>query len=301
MEHTVSATRLPRGSKKNKTLRQRVGSGLLTALSVVFVLSPVVTIGVWASQFFDDPRGNVTLNSIAVATQHEPKLFEEPIITIAFDDGWYSIYQNAQLLEKHSIRTTQYILPGNFNDPQYMSKDHVYQMVKAGHDIQSHTMSHPHLPVTTLPDVEKELRESKAILGNVTGREVTDFASPYGKMSPSVLEHVKKVYRSHRNTNGDLTNLDSGDINIKDKFDIFNINSYTVKNTDTAEDLQKLIEYTKQQKGWLVLTYHQVDNSGALFSVTPAALDAQLAQIKKSGIRTATMSETINAYEKARR
>ena len=44
---------------------------------------------------------------------------------------------------------------------------------------------------------------------------------------------------------------------------------------------------------WLVLVYHNVDSSGDQYGVTPANLDAELSNIKKSGVSVQTMAQAI--------
>lgn len=220
--------------------------------------------------------------------------FDEPLITITFDDGWESVYSSGlEKLEKYCLKSTQYILGDHFSEYGYLSKSQVRSLYENGHEIASHTMTHPDL--TSLPEgtLVWELTESRRLLSQEFG-SVKDIASPLGATNQQVRDRIKQTYRSHRNTASDPAVIGDEDINVKDKFDIYQINAYTIRNTTTIEDIQKLIEYTIKRKGWLVLNWHQVDKSNAHYAVTPEVLEEQLRLVHESGVKTPTMGQVLD-------
>jgi peptidoglycan/xylan/chitin deacetylase (PgdA/CDA1 family) len=224
--------------------------------------------------------------------------FSEPIITVTFDDGWESAYSEGfKVLEKYNIKTTQYILGGHFGDEAYLSEEQVHSMQEAGHEIAAHSMTHPDLTSLTEDKVEWELGESDRVLSDKFGA-MREFATPLGASNDMVLKHLKKYYRSHRNTIGDATVADDTDINIGQTFNRYNINAFTIRKSTTYEELKNLIDYTIQRKGWLVITYHQVDDSSSDFAVAPKTLASQLQLIREKQIRTATLGQVLDAIEK---
>jgi peptidoglycan/xylan/chitin deacetylase (PgdA/CDA1 family) len=224
------------------------------------------------------------------------KPFDEAVITITFDDGWESIYSEGfQVLEKYNIKSTQYILGGRFGDKNYLSEKQIKSMQGAGHEIAAHTMTHPNLTALNEKDLEYELSECDVVLSRKFG-EMREFATPLGASNDMVLAHAKKYYRSLRNTASDPAEIEDVDINIRDTFDRYDINAYTVRSTTTLEDIQKLIDYTIQRKGWLVLTYHQIEQDNpSEFAVSPFVLDDHLNMVRQSNIRTATMGQVLDA------
>src|SRR4030095_1166977 len=182
-----------------------------------------------------DPRKVYGLDEVArfkdpscVVNTEGLKAFDEPLITITFDDGWESIYaQGFETLEKHCVKSTQYILGSHFDDPTYMSKKQAHSMEQAGHEIASHTMTHPNLTKLSPDSVTWELGEADRVLTQEFG-EMRDFASPQGATNDMVLTEIKKYYRSHRNTASDPAELEDVDINLRETFDRYNINAYTV-------------------------------------------------------------------------
>lgn len=223
--------------------------------------------------------------------------FAEPLITITFDDGWESIYYaGLPVLEKYDIDTTQYIVGGEFDNHLYLSEEQVRSMQAHGHEVGSHTMTHPNLTTLAEGNLAWEIGESGWTLANKFG-PTKDFAAPLGATNERVMRYVKQHYRSQRNTAADPKTVDDKDINVADTFDIYNINAYTVRNTTTLNDIKRLIDHTIKQNGWLILTYHQIDDSDSQYAVTSDTLDAQLKLVRKSGIKIPTMAQVLNTLE----
>jgi peptidoglycan/xylan/chitin deacetylase (PgdA/CDA1 family) len=214
--------------------------------------------------------------------------FNEPIISLAFDDGWASTYTNGSpLLKKYDLTSTQYIISGSLNAPDYMTTAMVKNLQSQGDEIGSHTVTHPYLTKLTATKLKQELSQSQTTLKNLFGSSVAqDFASPYGYYNQTVLNAIKNYYRSHRS-------VDVG-YNSKDSFDIYNILTQTIKVTTTPAEVASWVSQAKADKTWLVIVYHQVDTIGRDYSVTPANLSAELANIKASGISVKTIGRALD-------
>ncbi|MBL8159612.1 polysaccharide deacetylase family protein [Candidatus Saccharibacteria bacterium] len=301
---TISTERLiaynPEHSKQQHPIMKQLNSMVKSMAALLFTLAPLMSYGVWLHSF--QPSDQRPVNNLAViaSAQAEPRLWDEPLVSVTFDDGWESIYSNgAPILEKYGIRSTQYILSGEFDDQQYLSKEQVLSLQKAGHDIQSHTVSHADLRTVDDPKLLREVAESKADLTRLTGREVTDFATPLNSHTPHNLEVIKQHYRSHRNTEVDINRRGQYDYNHRNNFNIYQIKAFSVERTTTTEQIVKYLEEAKRLNAWAVLVYHEVDeNSPSQYAVTTAQLDAQMKAVKDSGIRTVTMDEVLDSYER---
>lgn len=280
--------------------RKRINEWGLNVFAVALALFPVVSAGLWINQvFFSDTRHTIALEPIKATAA--PRLFEEPLISVTFDDGWESVYTSAApLLDQYDIASTQYILPGLFKNVDYLSQDQAFSLKKGGHEIASHTMSHPNLAKAGFAEAKKQLHESDDYLqSHGLAEDVMSFASPEGATTPAVLEEATRIYGSHRNINGDITNgVDENDVNIKSHFNRYNIIGFSVRPTTTDAQIQAAIDYTRAHNGWLVLAYHQIDDSGEAFSTTPKALERQLKLIKKSGIKTPVVRAVMDTYKK---
>jgi len=241
------------------------------------------------SDYFNDSRYPVQTEPIHPCS--------EAVVTITFDDGWESAYtEGLPVLEKYGIKTTYYILGNTFDDPQYMSEAQVKSLQRAGHEIAAHTMSHPDLTSLTEDKLEWELSESNRILTEKFG-PIHNFATPLGASNTSVVTHTQKYFRSLRNTAGDPETMGDNDINLCATLKPYDLNAYTVRDTTTSEDIQKQIDYVKQRGGWLILTYHQLGKHDSHWAIDQNKLDEQMKLVRDSGVRTATMQQTLDAIQ----
>lgn len=214
-------------------------------------------------------------------------IFEEGVVSVTFDDGWDSIYASGlQLMENYDINSTQYLISGSLGKKLYMSKDQVEAFQKGGHQIASHTVSHPNLTHSDDEDLTLEVEKSKKELEKDFG-PINDFASPLGAFNEHTVSEIKKQYRSHRSTQPGL--------NTRESFDIYNIKVQNIRPSTSIEQVEAWIAEAKAQNGWLVLVYHQVQDDGDDYSVSPVEFDKQLRAIKNSGLKTATMDQVLNS------
>lgn len=286
--------------KRNKKLRRFSA----TLIVFAFFLFPVITTVAWARDAVlgpKDPRKIAQFTPLNSEKQNNLKPFKEPIISVTFDDGWESVYSNAlPLLQKYQVPTTQYILGAEFKNYLYLSEEQIKSMQQAGHEIASHTMTHENLTAINEADRRWELGDSKKILSEKFG-PIKDFASPLGAEDDASIDSIKQFYRSNRNTEGDPEITGDEDINLASNFDIYSINAFSVRSDTSVDEIKDLIEHTQKNNGWLVLVYHQVDYSGAVYSVTPEVLEAQLKVIAESKFRLAAMGSTLDAIVREER
>jgi len=294
-------------TKKNKTQLRRKFTSILVS---VFVLAVVLTPSLITARFVygiitsGDPRKVTAVPPMQTRAVDETTAplqpFNEPLISVSFDDGWESVYTEAlPVLQKDGIHTTQYIISGELTNPTYMSVPQIKSMEVNGHQIASHTVTHPDLTTLTDQELTTELVDSKATLIKDFGGPVDDFTSPYGAYNAHTLQFIAKYYRSQKNAEGDPAANELEAINVGASFNPMSIQSYSVRNTTTMDDLRKLIKDAEDNNGWLVLTYHQVDNSGSPYSVTPQVFAQQMKLIDQSPVRTPTVGQVMDAWQKA--
>jgi len=136
--------------------------------------------------------------------------------SITFDDGYLSVYDKAfPILAAKGITGTVYVVAdqiGGINQWDHsagdylehmMSAEQIREMHKAGFEIGSHTLSHPHLTQLSDDKLRAEVLDSKKSLEDVIGEEVTSFSYPYGDYD----DRVKKVVIEAGYTNAVSTRL----------------------------------------------------------------------------------------------
>jgi peptidoglycan/xylan/chitin deacetylase (PgdA/CDA1 family) len=216
--------------------------------------------------------------------------FNRPIVSLTFDDGWASYYNNGlPILNKYGFKATDYIISGYLGDTDYMTKAQVKNLYAAGHEIGSHTVDHPDLTSLSATKLNTELKNSQSALQTVVGVPITDFASPYGAYNQTVLNKIKLYYGSHRS-------VDTG-FNAKSNFDVYDIKVQNMVSTTTLAQVQSWVQQAKATNTWLVLVYHQVDSkldkTAEPYNTYQSDLDAQLAYIKSTGIAVDTVKQAI--------
>lgn len=123
----------------------------------------------------------------------------EQLLFVSFDDNYRSWHGSRGVLDAVGIRATFYTNTLPFRDrcseaaiARYfdriafrgecvsLSKAETKEIAADGHTIGCH--SHTHFRVSDLPETawDAEIRQSKVMLEDLTGREVADFAFPYG-------------------------------------------------------------------------------------------------------------------------
>jgi peptidoglycan/xylan/chitin deacetylase (PgdA/CDA1 family) len=121
----------------------------------------------------------------------------EKSIILTFDDGWDIGYSTVfPLLAKRHMSGTFFVYPGAIGETPgsgYMTWKQLAEMADAGMDIQSHTISHPHLRGLDRPSQEREIVESKRILESRLHRPVSAFAYPFGEFDFSLQQAARSA------------------------------------------------------------------------------------------------------------
>jgi len=276
------------------------GSIGLNLFAVLFTLMPIVTLGTWTyTIFLSDSRQTVALS--AVQSDASPRLFEEPIISVTFDDGWESNYSvAAPILSEYGIASTHYIVPGEFTRPIYISAEQALSLKNAGHEISSHTYSHYNLTTISQEEVREELDRSIEILDKLSllDDENRTFAAPNGALDNYSKSQVKQRFALARNVNGDLaTDISANDMNVRDGANRYDIIGYTVGQYTTYDQLKGALAYAKAHNAWFVPVYHQIDDSGLEYSVSPVVFEEHMKLFRDSGFKIVTMRDVLLANQ----
>lgn len=133
----------------------------------------------------------ITFGALENALKDGAPLPEKPIV-LSFDDGWRDQYEYAfPILKKHNLTATFFVFTNPIGRKGFLTWDNLKEMRDAGMTIGSHSLSHPFLVRITDPaQLKKEVEGSKAVLEKELGITVSEFAYPFGQVTPAVEDAV---------------------------------------------------------------------------------------------------------------
>jgi peptidoglycan/xylan/chitin deacetylase (PgdA/CDA1 family) len=136
-----------------------------------------------------------------------PELFSGTLpakpVVLTFDDGYKDNYEHAfPVLREKGQRASFFVVSG-FVGGGFMTDSEVQAMSLAGMDIESHTVSHPHLNTLDPEGLASELTKSKADIEQIIGKKVNFLCFPFGAHNKTVMEAARTAgYRAAVMVNG---------------------------------------------------------------------------------------------------
>jgi len=120
---------------------------------------------------------------------------------LTFDDGFRNWLTAAvPLLRRLGVRATFYVCPGllggrhwhlDGEDGRLLDESEARQLLEAGMELGSHSLSHPDLRLLDGGELSRELEESKSEVERLTGRPCRTLAYPYGLYDERVVSAAR--------------------------------------------------------------------------------------------------------------
>ncbi len=179
----------------------------------------------------------------SVATWHENKT---AAFTFTFDDGYDShVFIAAPLLAERGFPGTFFIIAGNVWWDQWRQT-----VVPLGHEIGSHSMTHPDLTQLSTSQAQQEIVQSKATIeANIPGPCLT-FAYPYGAYNPTIETMVRDAgYIGARTVIGDFNYPTT---------DPYQLATFTPSAPSDLQSMEGLADGAIKDRKWMVALFHQL-------------------------------------------
>ncbi len=144
----------------------------------------------------------ITLEDMVASLAHGSMPGRRQVI-ITFDDGYDDVYTRAfPILQELGLKAAVMLVGGcmgGFNlwdrgktrQASLLDISRVREMIGYGISVGSHGMTHCRLTEASLSQARQEIADSKALLEDKLGCEVSAFSFPYGKSSPAVRDLVQ--------------------------------------------------------------------------------------------------------------
>ncbi|MFF3033040.1 polysaccharide deacetylase family protein [Streptomyces rubiginosohelvolus] len=130
------------------------------------------------------------------------------LVGLTFDDGYADFLEEAlPVLRKHGFRATVYVLPGrpggvNEWDPlgprkPLLTHEGVRRVAAAGMEVGSHGLYHRDLTGLSDEELRRETRDSRELIGDLTGSRPEGFCYPYGILDRRVTQAARSAGYGH--------------------------------------------------------------------------------------------------------
>jgi Predicted xylanase/chitin deacetylase len=237
-----------------------------------------------------DKNGSLKIGSASVRGMRADP-FPQGMVTLVFDDGRASQFENAlPILKAGGLKTTYAIItqPQRVRDSSikaFMTWAEIAMLHDEGNEIAAHSRAHRDLTTLTRSEMRGEVQGAYQDL--VTrGLTPKTFVYPYGAVNSKVERLVRSTGFS--GARGSYFGLDGA---CTDKF---NLHDIFVGKTTPAENIERWIDQAIDNQRWLVLELHDVlSEGGDEYSITPKKLRSIVTYIRHTGIQVVTLQEGI--------
>lgn len=163
----------------------------------------------------------------------------------------------------------------------YLTPPQVQQLQAEGHEVSSHTKTHPDLTTLTPQQATDEIAASRTALQNIGITPLNTFVYPYGATNASVREIVKNAgYLAARTVEPGYNTKAT---------DRYMLRVQNVGVGTTLDDVKGWVTTALADRTWLILVFHQVDLSADAYGTTPALFQQMVDYVKSQPVQIRTM------------
>jgi polysaccharide deacetylase family sporulation protein PdaB len=203
-----------------------------------------------------------------------PKLFyrEGPgnvkKIALTFDDGPDSVYtpQILDILRKHKVKATFFLIGKRAE----LFPDVVKKIVKAGHVVGNHSMTHPNIMKLNKEQTFQEIQRCEEVLSSLTGYKPALFRSPYGSLDSKKVKEISEL-----------------DV----KLIAWNVDSLDWKSLTAEQVKYNILENVKEGS---IILQHSSGSKKENLTGSVAALEEVIKTLKKEKYKFVTVSELLD-------
>jgi peptidoglycan/xylan/chitin deacetylase (PgdA/CDA1 family) len=211
---------------------------------------------------------------------------KDAAVSVTFDDNCAPQFtMAAPYMNSKNMRGTFFVIVDPYVGCSTLNWNWVRTTANGGHEIGSHTISHPHLTQLDSSHIEYELHASRDSINKyVTSQKCITLAYPFGdgglndSASAKVQEIAKKYYIGARDAGVGPSGCDdyndpygSGFINY-----YYQVGSKAIDSTFKIGQFKTLLNNTINKGSWFLPMYHSFDDPTDTLSVTTINFKAQM-------------------------
>lgn len=217
-----------------------------------------------------------------------------PFVSFSFDDFPRTAFTTGgSILGNLGIRGTYYVAMGlmgtsNESGDQFQLED-LHHALQAGHELGSHTFSHPSSRNVTLPVFQEEVRKGQQALRDVVNSRATEnFAFPFGEATLGAKRAVGMEMTSCR---GIYSGVNGPNVDLN----LLNAN-LLYGSVENMGEIERLVRENERQKGWLIFYTHDVCRNPSPYGCTPELLQAAC-RLAREHAKALPVGEVIRAFK----
>lgn len=265
--------------------------------------NPALSSPVWGNISWDENIPDKTDIKLQVSTSDDGSTWsnwtglQNGMVTLTFDDGWKSIYDNAYLgtgegdaggardaMKSFGYKGVAYvnnIVRSGGSNPSYMSAAELLELQSEGWEISGHTSTHGILSTISSSNVLAQITDNISFL-NGLGLAPTHFAYPRGAVSKDALDVLSSSqFETARTTEiGYNTFLDRYRLRIKEA-------------PTGVVYLKASIDHAIANGEWLIIMYHEIGDSG-VGHVPLADFNETLQHLDTNNVPVRTIGEAMD-------
>lgn len=249
-----------------------------------------------------ESNGTLTVDDYSVV---EPVAagFPSGMVSLVFDDGWYSVYENGlPILDAAGYKSTQYLISdmvGQEPSNGYLGINEALAMQAGGHELGGHTATHGDLSLmaSTSPQLFREVLGSRfSLIERLGAKPFDSMAYAYGKYNDDTKSLARQAgFLAARTVEEGFNTATS------DRFALKSLpvqrggleNGQPVSET-TLEEIQAAVDSALAEKTWLILTFHQIDDVPEnVYGISAGTLQAIVDYLVFKEATVVTVSEAL--------
>jgi peptidoglycan/xylan/chitin deacetylase (PgdA/CDA1 family) len=211
--------------------------------------------------------------------------WNRPLVSITFDDGWQSAYDQAvPLMQKYGYTGTFYVNPATIETRHFLTASELQSLHRTGNDIAVHGYEDGDLTLLSADRIDYQLATGRDALAEA-GLEPIDLATPVGRSDAQVEWYARKYFQTVRG-------MEAG-INTRQNLDPYDLKVFSVDSHTTPEAFAGALTEARESGGWLILVYHQISSQpdgSDRATITKNVFASQLEMIGGSGIAVEPVS-----------
>mgnify|MGYP000877083218 CR=1 FL=1 len=193
-------------------------------------------------------------------------------VALTFDDGPDSVYtpQILDILRDNNVKGTFFLIGNRAK----LFPEVVQRMVKEGHIVGNHSMTHPNIIKLNKTQTAKEIKECEDVLRSLTGYRTALFRSPYGSLNSEKVQEIAQL---------------------KVKIIAWNVDSLDWKSLTAEQVKDNILENVREGS---VILQHASGSKEENLTGSVAALKDIIKVLKKEGYQFVTVSELLKIPHK---